>query len=135
MRGVRVAALRAVAGHLEILTAGRQRRPRRPQGGLAFERVADLPLPSVRTLWWGNLLSQGDSLLLFGTGPGPCPRVSRDDRTLKPAAETHAIPGVDPAAIRERNQPQPAPSVTPPPSTVPKPPDGKQNPPGARPGG
>ena len=115
--------------------------------GLAFERAADLPLPSTRNLWWGNLLSEGDTLFFFGTGPGPWPLVSRDGMSWKPAAEPLVMPGVDPAAVRlrdgtlllvatrESERPQPGRSVTPPPSTVPKPPDGKQNPPGARPGG
>jgi hypothetical protein len=94
--------------------------------GLAFERAPDLPLPSTRNLWWGNLLSEGDTLRFFGTGPGPWPLVSRDGRTWKPATEPLAMPGVDPAAVRLRDGtllltatrepegPQPGPSVAPP---------------------
>lgn len=67
--------------------------------GLAFTRVADLPLPSSRDRWFGNLLSDGGTLLFFDTGPGPWPAVSPDGMTWAAAA---AIPvnGVDPAVIR-----------------------------------
>jgi len=67
--------------------------------GLAFERAADLPLPSSRNRWWGNLLSNGDSLLFFGTGPGPWPLVSKDGMRWSVAAKPVALTGVDPAVL------------------------------------
>jgi len=71
--------------------------------GLVFERAADLPLPSSRNRWWGNLLSNGDSLLFFGTGPGPWPLVSKDGMRWSVAAKPVALTGVDPAVLPLRD--------------------------------
>ena len=68
--------------------------------GLAFTRVADLPLPSPRDRWFGNLVSDGAQLLFFGTGPGPWPMASPDGMRWAPAAASVAMPGVDPSAVR-----------------------------------
>ena len=72
--------------------------------GIAFERVADLTLPSTQNRWWGNLLSNGDSLLFFGTGPGPWPLVTNDGMRWEPVAKPLALAGVDPCAIRTRDR-------------------------------
>ena len=71
--------------------------------GLAFTRAADLPLPSTRDRWFGNLLSDGAQLLFFGTGPGPWPMASADGMRWAPAAGPVAMPGVDPCAVRLRD--------------------------------
>ena len=71
--------------------------------GLAFTRAADLPLPSTRDRWFGNLLSDGARLLFFGTGPGPWPMESADGLRWAPASATVAMPGVDPSAVRLRD--------------------------------
>lgn len=71
--------------------------------GLAFTRVADLPLPSDRNRWFGNLLSDGAQLLFFGTGPGPWPITSADGMQWAPAAAPVRMPGIDPCALRLRN--------------------------------
>lgn len=68
--------------------------------GLAFDRAADLSLPSTRNRWWGNLLSDGDSLLFFGTGPGLWPLVSKDGMSWSVATKPVALTGVDPAVLR-----------------------------------
>jgi hypothetical protein len=71
--------------------------------GLAFTRAADLPLPSTRDRWWGNLCSDGARLLFFGTGPGPWPMASADGMQWAPAPAPLPMPGVDPCAIRLRD--------------------------------
>ena len=71
--------------------------------GLAYERAADLTLPSTENRWWGNLLSDGESLLFFGTGPGPWPLVSKGGMRWEPVAKPLALAGVDPCAIRTRD--------------------------------
>lgn len=68
--------------------------------GLAFTRAADLPLPSVRNRWFGNLLADGAQLLFFGSGPGPWPVTSADGMQWAPAATPVRMPGVDPCAVR-----------------------------------
>jgi hypothetical protein len=68
--------------------------------GLAFTRVADLPLPSSRDRWFGNLLADGGTLLFFGTGPGPWPVASTDGMTWKATAAAVPVSGVDPAVVR-----------------------------------
>ena len=68
--------------------------------GLAFTRVADLPLPLVRNRWFGNLLADGGQLLFFGSGPGPWPVISTDGTQWAPAATPVRMPGVDPCAVR-----------------------------------
>jgi hypothetical protein len=71
--------------------------------GLAFTRAADLPLPSTRDRWFGNLLSDGTQLLFFGTGPGPWPMTSADGKQWAKAAAPVRMPGVDPSVIRLRD--------------------------------
>ena len=71
--------------------------------GLAFTRVADLPLPSDRNRWFGNLLSDGAQLQFFGTGPGPWPVTSADGMQWSPAAAPVRMPGIDPCAVRLRD--------------------------------
>jgi hypothetical protein len=71
--------------------------------GLAFTRAADLPLPSTRDRWFGNLLSDGTQLLFFGTGPGPWPMTSADGSRWAPAAAPVRMPGIDPSAVRLRD--------------------------------
>ena len=68
--------------------------------GLAFTRAADLPLPSTRNRWFGNLASDGARLLFFGTGPGPWPVASDDGMRWAPSDAPMAMPGIDPAAVR-----------------------------------
>ncbi len=71
--------------------------------GLSFTRKADLPLPSTRDRWFGNLLSDGTQLLFFGTGPGPWPMTSADGmQWAKPAAPVR-MPGIDPSVVRLRD--------------------------------
>jgi hypothetical protein len=90
--------------------------------GLVFERVADLALPSTSNRWWGNLLSDGEALFFFGTGPGPWPLASTDGMHWKPAEHPRTMPGVDPCAVRTRDRtllliatsaPAPAPRAAP----------------------
>ena len=71
--------------------------------GLTFTRTADLSLPSSRDRWFGNLLSDGEPLLFFGTGPGPWPVTSADGLRWSPSRTTVEVPGVDPCAIRARD--------------------------------
>ena len=71
--------------------------------GLAFTRAADLPLPSDRNRWFGNLLSDGAQLLFFGTGPGPWPVTSTDGMQWAPAVAPVRMPGIDPCAVRSRD--------------------------------
>jgi hypothetical protein len=71
--------------------------------GLAFTRAADLPLPSTRDRWFGNLLSDGARLLFFGTGPGPWPMESADGMRWTPSPAPVAMPGIDPSAVRLRD--------------------------------
>ena len=71
--------------------------------GLAFTRAADLPLPSTRDRWFGNLLSDGPQLLFFGTGPGPWPMTSADGMRWTLAATPVRMPGIDPSAVRLRD--------------------------------
>lgn len=71
--------------------------------GLAFTRAADLPLPSTRDRWFGNLLSDGTQLLFFGTGPGPWPMTSADGMRWAQAAAPVRMPGIDPSAVRLRD--------------------------------
>lgn len=111
------AALHAGTFHLVVPDNGtpaeflgrRQRGETQPGGngyhatsadGLAFTRVADLPLPSSRDRWFGNLLSDGKTLCFFGTGPGPWPMASTDGRTWEPAKPAIPVDGVDPAVAK-----------------------------------
>ena len=71
--------------------------------GLTFTRAADLPLPSPRDRWFGNLLSDGMQLLFFGTGPGPWPLASTDGMKWAPSPTPIAMPGVDPSVVRLRD--------------------------------
>jgi len=71
--------------------------------GLAFTRAADLPLPSTRDRWFGNLLSDGARLLFFGTGPGPWPIESADGMRWTPSPAPVAMPGIDPSVVRLRD--------------------------------
>jgi hypothetical protein len=71
--------------------------------GLTFTRTADLPLPSTRDRWFGNLLSDGPQLLFFGTGPGPWPVTSPDGMQWAKAAAPVRMPGVDPSVVRLRD--------------------------------
>jgi hypothetical protein len=71
--------------------------------GLVFTRAADLPLSSTRDRWFGNLLSDGSQLLFFGTGPGPWPMTSADGKRWAPAVTSMRMPGVDPCAVRLRD--------------------------------
>ena len=59
-----------------------------------------MTLPSTRDRWFGNLLSDGGTLLFFGTGPGPWPVASTDGNAWKAAAATVPVSGVDPAVTR-----------------------------------
>lgn len=90
--------------------------------GLAFTRAADLPLPSTRDRWWGNLCSDGAQLLFFGTGPGPWPVASTDGVRWAPSPAPLRMPGIDPCAARLRDGswllvatkvPAPAPAAAP----------------------
>lgn len=71
--------------------------------GLVFTRAADLPLSSTRDRWFGNLLSDGSQLLFFGSGPGPWPMTSADGKRWAPAVTSMRMPGVDPCAVRLRD--------------------------------
>jgi hypothetical protein len=71
--------------------------------GLVFTRAADLPLSSTRDRWFGNLLSDGTQLLFFGSGPGPWPMTSADGKLWAPAVTSMRMPGVDPCALRLRD--------------------------------
>ena len=71
--------------------------------GLVFTRAADLPLSSTRDRWFGNLLSDGSQLLFFGSGPGPWPMTSADGKRWAPAVTSMRMPGVDPCALRLRD--------------------------------
>jgi hypothetical protein len=71
--------------------------------GLVFTRAADLPLSSTRDRWFGNLLSDGTQLLFFGSGPGPWPMTSADGKRWAPAVTSMRMPGVDPCALRLRD--------------------------------
>jgi hypothetical protein len=71
--------------------------------GLVFTRAADLPLSSTRDRWFGNLLSDGTQLLFFGSGPGPWPMTSADGKRWAPAVTSMRMPGVDPCAVRLRD--------------------------------
>jgi hypothetical protein len=71
--------------------------------GLTFTRKADLPLPSTRDRWFGNLLSDGTQLLFFGTGPGPWPMTSADGMQWAKPAVPVRMPGIDPSVVRLRD--------------------------------
>ena len=71
--------------------------------GLVFTRAADLPLSSTRDRWFGNLLSDGSQLLFFGSGPGPWPMTSADGKRWAPVVASMRMPGVDPCAVRLRD--------------------------------
>lgn len=68
--------------------------------GLNFDRVADLELPSRQDRWLGGMVSDGDRLLFFGTGPGPWPRVSAEGEAWSGSAEVVRYHGDDPGAVR-----------------------------------
>ena len=93
---------------------------------MLFRSAADLPLPSARDRWWGNLVSDGSKLLFFGTGPGPWPMASADGMQWAPSPTPIRMPGVDPCVARLRDgswlvaatkvppaKPQPAPGSQP----------------------
>jgi hypothetical protein len=71
--------------------------------GLKFERAADVKLSSTRSRWLGNLQSDGDRLVFFGTGPGTWPATSKDGNSWQPAENPVAVPGADPGAVKLRD--------------------------------
>jgi hypothetical protein len=69
--------------------------------GLEFERIEDVTLPRENR-WLGNLQSNGNELVFFGTGPGPWPVVSDDGKSWSVGAPAARIPGADPGAVQLR---------------------------------
>jgi hypothetical protein len=70
--------------------------------GLSFERAADITL-EPRDRWLGNMQSDGERLVFFGTGPGPWPVASRDGKTWSASEGATSLPGADPGAVKLRD--------------------------------
>lgn len=67
--------------------------------GLNFERVADVTLPSPGQ-WLGNLQSENERLMFFGTGRGPWPVISVDGVRWEFDRGAGRVPGADPGAVK-----------------------------------
>ena len=56
---------------------------------------------NIKNKWLGSMVSDGNQLLFYGTGPGPWPVVSTDMATWMPASSAGVpevdLPGSDPA--------------------------------------
>jgi hypothetical protein len=99
-------------GTADDLAGGQERREPPPGGngyhaissdGLKFERVADVKLASGRDRWLGNMQSDGDSLVFFGTGPAPWPVSSKDGGRWETVSTSMRLPGADPGAVKLRD--------------------------------
>jgi hypothetical protein len=67
--------------------------------GLKFERTADVTLPAA-SRWLGNMQSDGEKLVFFGTGAGPWPVTSSDGITWNTPRPALPMPGADPGAVK-----------------------------------
>jgi hypothetical protein len=69
--------------------------------GLEFRRLTDLKLPTERHRWLGNLQSEGDQLVFFGTGDGGVwSATSSNGDSWTVQDKSRRMPGADPGAVK-----------------------------------